>query len=241
MTQHYTWPKLKDRSVFLLGVTLAGVVLSLPWIIHQTVGWIKKNPLPPSNAEVLYQKALETGWETAVAVQTAEDRQEWKQIAEQWQDAIALLSQVQNMSTEHASDIRSKIAEYKSYQAYAAQRVDTSPPKFTWETVSQLAGGKSYVLAESSSTDPLSLGPELKIDTDGTITNGAYVDAVLASLDLPPIGLEKIAVGKDVQLQNNQYTIKNYAKGEIVLHRTLCSDSFEVNSKYNCLWKITLP
>lgn len=239
MTQHYTWPKLKDQSVLLLGVTLAGVVLSLPWIIQYTMRWVQKNPLPPSSTEVLHQKALETGWETAVAVQTAEERQEWKQIAQQWQDAIALLDQVQ-MSNEQASDIRSKIAEYKTYQTYAVKKVNTSPPNFVWETVSQLAGDKSYVLADSSKTDPLSIGPELKIDADQTITNGAYVDAVLASLDLPPIGLAEIAIGKNVQLKDNQYIIKNYPLGELSLHRTLCSDSFAVNSKYDCLWKITL-
>ncbi|HEY9764500.1 MAG TPA: hypothetical protein V6D07_18375 [Trichocoleus sp.] len=240
MAQHYIWPKLKERSVLPLGLTLAGVVLSLPWIIYHMVGWVQKNPLPPSNAELLYQKALETGWETAVAVQTAEDRQEWKQIAQQWQDAIALLDQVQQMSTQQTHDIASKIAEYQGYQEYAAQRADASPPEFDWEAVPQLAGGLSYVLVDSSNTDPLSLGPELKIDITQTITNGAYVDAVLASLDLPPIGLAQIAVGENVQLKNDQYVISDYPLGQISLHRTLCSDSFAVNSKYECLWKITL-
>lgn len=242
MTEDYRPLGSKDRSLLWTGVALGAALLSLPWLVHQASQsrWLKVNPFKAVEADLLYDKALETGWEAAVAVQTAQGRQEWEQVVTRWNEAIALLEGVQDIPSVRTQEAQAKLAEYRQFQQYASQQAAQALPEFAWETVTDLSGQLSFVLVDPDRNDSLSPGPRLEIGPDQTIVNTAFVNDVLASLNLPPVPLESITPGQAVQLRSNEYIIANYPMGELSLHRTLCTDSFAINNRYDCLWKITL-
>ncbi|HEY9735341.1 MAG TPA: hypothetical protein V6D06_03630 [Trichocoleus sp.] len=242
MAENYTRIQGKDQTVVLMSLALAALVLFLPWGIYRvkTRGWPKLNLARATESEFLYQKALETGWEAAVAVQTASGRQEWDQVVTRWGEAITLLEKVKSTASVRSQEAHTKLAEYRGFQQYASQQADQSPPQYSWELITELSEQVSYVLVDPDRNDALSPGPQLEIEPDHTITNVAYINSILATLGMPPIPGDTIAPGDAVQLRSNEYVLKNYPMGELSLHRTLCSDSFAINGRYDCLWKISL-
>lgn len=230
----------QDWAVFVGGLGLSVLVLAFPW-------WMNRLEHPPEsssqeleNRNFLYQKALQTGWEAAVAVQTANGRQDWEKVVHQWEDAIALLKRVESTPQASATDIQAKVAEYQANQAYAMARSQQSSPKFNWESFREIAGGTSFNLVDPDLTDYVSPGPRLEITDNQTIANTDDVNQILASLNLPPVPVNPIAPGNSVQVKRNQYIIKNYPLGELVLYQDLCDDSLLIHDKYPCLRRITV-
>ena len=242
MAQEYSRSGLKDQLVLFTSAALAAGVLCLPWLIYQAHArqWLQFNPFKTAEADFLYQKALETGWEAAVAVQSAQNRREWEAVVSRWEDAITLLERVGNLSSVRSQEAQTKLVEYRGFHEYAAERAARSVPEFSWEVITELAGQKSFVLIDPDRNDALSPGPRLEIEPNHTITNVDQVNQVLAGLGLPPIPGDTIGPGEGVQIRSNEYILKNYPLGELSLHRTLCNDSFVISNRYDCLWKITL-
>ncbi|MBD0334532.1 MAG: hypothetical protein ICV62_03510 [Cyanobacteria bacterium Co-bin13] len=242
MTDEYSRSGLKDQSVLFTSAALAALVLSLPWVIFRANAnqWFSINPFKAVEADFLYEKALETGWEAAVAVQSAQGRRDWETVVARWGEAITMLEKVKTIPSNHSQEAKTKLAEYRGFQEYASERATKSLPEFSWEMITELAGQKSFVLVDPDRNDALSPGPRLDVEADHTITNIAHVNHVLSSLGLPPIPGASISPGENVQIRSNEYIIRNYPLGELSLHRTLCNDSFTINSRYDCLWKITL-
>lgn len=242
MTDNYTRLRRKDQPILIMSLLLAALVLFLPWGIYRvkTRGWPKLNLASATESEFLYQKALESGWQAAVAVQTAEGRQEWDQVVNRWGEAITLLEKVRSTASVRSQEAQAKLAEYRGFQQYASDQAAQSPPQYSWELVTELSEQVSYVLVDPDRNDALSPGPPLEIEPDQTITNVDYINSILATLGMPPIAGDQIAPGGAVQLRSNEYVIQNYPMGELSLYRTLCNDSFAINGRYDCLWKISL-
>jgi len=214
----------------------AGVIAIMPWVIYR-VGLTSATARTNSDAvQKLYDSALDTGWQAAVAVQSAQNRQEWEAVIDQWDQAINLLQTVEQAAGDIDGHLTQKQNEYEQYRAYALQKSTQHPPDYDWEIVTELAGDKSYILVDPDPTDAKMNGPALQLGADHRPQNIDYLNGVLQTLQLPPIS-DPTAI----QIQNNsQYRVAGYAGGELVLHRTLCSQSFAITDKYDCLWKMTL-
>lgn len=214
----------------------AALLLGLPWLVNH---WGETNAMSRTNAETvqkLYDSALDTGWQAAVAVQSAQTRQEWESVVDQWDQAIALIQTVKQEAGDADGALAQKQIEYEQYRDYALQKSTQQPPDYNWEVVTELAGDKSYILVDPDTTDPVLKGPILDLGPDHVPQNVDYISDVLATVGLPPI----TAQNQLQVLNDNQYKVAGYSAGTLVLHRTLCSQSFVIADKYDCLWKITL-
>ncbi len=236
MVYQYRQGKSRGKTLWIGLGAAAALVLATFWLAGRGN---RPQPLDGSStntAQKLYNSALDTGWQAAVAVQSAQTRQEWEAVINQWDQAINLLQTVKQTTGNTDGTLAQKRNEYEQYRAYAVQRSTQQPPDFDWEVVTELAGDKSYILVDPNPNDAELAGPVLDIGTDHIPQNIGYINEVLATIGLPPIG----SMGQ-FQVQNdNQYRIAPYPAGELVLHRSLCSPSFVISDKYDCLWKITL-
>ena len=181
-----------------------------------------------------YEDALATGWQAAVAVQTAQSRQEWEAVIAQWDRAIRLLRQTGQENPNVKVTVAAKIAEYDGYRDYAKQRINNIVPTYQWAEITEIGGGRSYIVVDPDPYDTLMSGPPLDIDPDYTIKNIAFVNRVLSGIGLPPVESEEIEVLSDY------YKIKNYPLGELLLYRSLCRESFGLSDRYDCLLKVTV-
>jgi hypothetical protein len=224
-------------KAFGLGAAALALLVAVPWFVYRgdelrLIGFRDSS----DTLQKIYDSALDTGWQAAVAVQTAQTRQEWEAVAEQWDQAIVLLQTVKRESGDVDGQITQKQTEYEQYRDYALRQTAQHPPDYRWERVTELAGDRSYILVDPDTTDAELEGPPLLLGADHIPQNVDYISDVLVSLGLPPIASQS-----QLQILNdNQYQVSGYPTGDLVLHRTLCSQSFVISDKYHCLWKITL-
>jgi hypothetical protein len=236
MTYQYYQGKSRNRIVWLGVGVVAAMALAFPWVTER-LGY-KPTTLETGSDTIqkLYNSALDTGWQAAVAVQTAQTRQEWESVADQWDQAISLIQTVKQEVGDADGVLAQKQTEYEQYRNYALQKSDQHPLDYNWEIVTELAGDKSYILVDPDTADAELAGPPLQMGADHVPQNVDYINTVLASVGLPAIASQS----SFQVLNDNQYRVATYPAGELVLHRTLCSQSFVIADKYDCLWKITL-
>jgi len=217
--------------VWLPSLLVGAVVLALPWAGFHLRQMAQR---PPLQGNAFYESALSKGWDAAVAVQTATSRQEWESVISQWDRAISLLHQSSQVNPKAADLVDAKIAEYEAYRRYARQQADSILPVYQWATITEIGGGRSYIVVDPDPYDTLMSGPPLDIGSDHTIENLTFVNRVLASINLPPVQSDAIAV------LSNYYKVENYPLGELLLHRSLCRESFGLSDRYDCLIKVTV-
>jgi hypothetical protein len=236
MAYQYHQGRRQARASWIRLTIAAGVILILPWLFFRVGRTHTTDRSSSDAAQKIYDSALDTGWQAAVAVQTAQTRQDWELVINQWNQAIELLQTVKQEIGDGDGRLTQKQEEYQQYRDYAIQQSVQQPPDFAWEVVTELAGDKSYILVDPDPTDAKMEGPALQLGVDHRPQNVDYINEVLSTLKLPPI-----ADASTIQVQNdNQYRVVSYTAGELVLHRTLCTQSFVISDKYDCLWKITL-
>lgn len=216
---------------WLPSLLVGAVVLALPWAGFQLRRITQR---PPLQGNAFYESALSTGWDAAVAVQTATSRQEWEAVISKWDRAINLLHQSDQGNPQATDLVDAKIAEYEAYRRYARQQADSILPVYHWATITEIGGGRSHIVVDPDPYDTLMSGPPLDIGPDHTIENLPFVNQVLASIGLPPVQLE------DLTVLSNYYKVQNYPLGELLLHRSLCRESFGLSDRYDCLLKITV-
>lgn len=215
---------------------IVALVLASPWLANQLNRAQDLDGADADTARKLYDSALDTGWQAAVAVQTAQTQQEWESVIDQWDQAINLLQTVKQEMGDKDGVLAQKKTEYEQYREYALQKSAQQPPAFNWEVVTELAGDKSYILVDPDTADAQLTGPLLELGADHIPKNIGYINRVLQTIGLPPIGS-----ASQIQVQNDhQYRVSPYPAGELVLYRSQCSQSFAISDKYDCLWKITL-
>lgn len=241
MTRPYLRENAQDRPLLVMGTIMSVVILFFPWVVQRSQMIGQRTP-EQVMTDPLYQDALAQGWEAAVAVQTANNRQEWETVVEQWDGAIALLEMVQQQRPNSASIIQGKLVEYHQNREYALLKMDSTLPEFTWQRVDIADGERNYLLVPPqeytySYTYP---GPKLDISHDFKLENLGYINAILASLDLPPIPSNQLLPKDPLPLLGTEYLVPNYPLGELYLGRTRCGDPYNVQEQYDCFWKITI-
>lgn len=228
---------LSRGTIGVIGIGVAAaLVLASPWLANR-LG--RTSAMVGSSADALrklHDSALETGWQAAVAVQSAQTRQEWESVVDQWDQAIELLQTVKQETGDTDGSLAQKQLEYENYRDYALLMSAQQPLDYTWEVVTELVGDKSYILVDPNTADAQLKGPPLQLGANHIPQNLDYINQVLVSVGLPRIAsLDQIQV-----LSDHQYQVSGYPAGNLVLHRTLCSQSFAITDKYDCFWKMTL-
>ncbi len=75
---------------------------------------------PPVTSEAPFRDAVNTAMAAAEAVQVAQTPEQWQAVAQQWQQAIALMQAVPPEDPNHAV-AQQKVIEYQGYLQYAQQ------------------------------------------------------------------------------------------------------------------------
>jgi hypothetical protein len=115
-------------SIGGVGLVAGGVIALSYWNHHQANAPTAPSAIPPVTAPAEdrfiptatdpWERALEFGWEAAVAAQTAETELNWRRVGDLWLQAIAELEQVPPESPRRA-EVPAKIEAYLANFDYA--------------------------------------------------------------------------------------------------------------------------
>lgn len=241
MTQYHQ-ESAHDQPLLVMGTIMSIMILLFPWLMQQLrIG----DPLTqPTNtvSDSFYEEALTTGWDAAVAVQEAQSRQDWEEIVAQWDDAINLLKASRNSTVDSQAEISSKLTEYVRNREYALAQSELSQPSFHWQEVNTGNGERAYFLVapEDHSFSYVYPGPPLEVGPSYALENLSYVNAVLDTLDLPPLSSAQLVPNGPPQVLSSDYRAVDYPLGEMLLSRTQCGDVYALQDQYECFWKITI-
>jgi len=75
---------------------------------------------PPVNSQTPFRDGVNAAMSAAEAVQTAQTPEQWQAVAQQWQQAIALMQAVPQGDPNYAT-AQQKVTEYQGYLQYAQQ------------------------------------------------------------------------------------------------------------------------
>ncbi|WP_017304154.1 hypothetical protein [Spirulina subsalsa] len=94
--------------------------------------WVEEETPPTEEAPAVptsptpFRDAVNKAMAAANAVQTAQTQAEWQEVAQTWQEAIALMQQVSADDPNYAT-AQEKVTEYQGYLEYAQTNATNAP------------------------------------------------------------------------------------------------------------------
>lgn len=159
-------------------------------------------PTPPSDT---YKEALDVATSAVTISQSAVSRDDWKLVANRWQEAIQLLKAVPTSSQHHAT-AQQKLSQYQNLLADAKQRSTPPPPKpqqgdSSPQFFSIPIKGKVRGIPIIEVTFNGQQEFDMLFDTGAT--NTLITQTIASSLSLKPVGFKQMSVadGAVVQMQ----------------------------------------
>lgn len=155
------------------------------------------SPTPsPSPASDTYDRAIDAATGAVTVSKSAVSRDDWKLVANYWQQAISLLKQVPASSTQHAMAAK-KLPQYQRFLAEAKEKAAPPPPKtqpgdinpqFFSIPIKGRIGGTPIVEITFNGSRTF----DMLFDTGATGT--LITSEIASSLKLRPVGLTKSVV-----------------------------------------------
>ncbi|MEQ8755191.1 MAG: retropepsin-like aspartic protease [Coleofasciculus sp. G1-WW12-02] len=154
-------------------------------------------PLPPPPPESdTYEEAVDVATSAVTISQSAVSREDWKLVANRWEEAIQLLKAVPASSKNH-STAQQKLSQYQNLLADAKQRSTPPPPKpkqgdsspqfFSVPIKSKL---RNIPIIEVTFNDKRQFS--MLFDTGAT--NTLITQEIASTLNLKPVGITEISV-----------------------------------------------
>ncbi len=162
------------------------------------------NPQPsPSPKSDTYAEAIDVATSAVTISQSAVSREDWKLVANRWQEAIQLLKAVPASSQHHAT-AQQKLSQYQNLLADAKQRSTPPPPKPTQgdsspQFFSIPIKGKVRGIPIIEVTFNGQREFEMLFDTGAT--NTLITQTIASSLNLKPVGFSQMSVADGAVVQ----------------------------------------
>lgn len=164
-------------------------------------------PSAPSDA---YDRAIDAATGAITISKSAVSRDDWKLVANHWQQAITLLKQVPASSSQHAVAVK-KLPQYQRFMAEANEKatpavkknaVGDINPQFFSIPIKGRSNGTPIVEVTFNGTRKF----DMLFDTGATVT--LITRAIAESLRLQPQGLTKVTVADGANVVVYKTTLK---------------------------------
>lgn len=190
-------------TVSSLTPTPAASPVSTPSASVSPTPQASKPQTPPPPTSDTYAEAIDVATSAVTISQSAVSREDWRLVANRWQEAIQLLKAVPTSSKHHAT-AQQKLSQYQNLLADAKQRSTPPPPKpkqgdSNPQFFSIPIKGKVRGIPIIEVTFNGQQEFEMLFDTGAT--NTLITQTIASSLNLEPVGFSQMGVADGAVVQ----------------------------------------